>query len=397
MPPTMTATTTSTSELKAMVTKTLEVQGVLGNLKAQLRAAVYKAIHHDTSPEENPLKRTLLATHSSQVALSIVVEFLRHFQLDQTLSVLTAETSISEAELTLCRADVAKSLNVGLPNSPTALLTEWVSKTMENKNIDDSPSVKSKLEQKTVNEPLPSIFSMKDDSKTGETPKEELKIKAPINEEVKESAKKEEVKVDKEEEEEEVNESIDDEYSFSMESASPEKPRQAPKSDPPPQPAPQSKLDTPRPTKKSEEEDEDAEDDANVKAPPAPAQAPLDEEQNKDGDNDIAAKEDEAARLRALDAKLKAMEAEDTTGTLQQLKMSLQKEIDAKSDDGNDDGHYGSDFEEDFEEDIPSDAESHEDAEEVESTPFKPSANDKPVANRSTLDAYDYVEDVIKP
>ncbi|KAH9096156.1 hypothetical protein LEN26_017650 [Aphanomyces euteiches] len=395
MAPTMTATTTSTSELKAMVTKTLEVQGVLGNLKAQLRAAVYKAIHHDTSPEENPLKRTLLATHSSQVALSIVVEFLRHFQLDQTLSVLTAETSISEAELTLSRADMAKSLNLGLLNSPAALLTEWVSKTMENKNSDDSPPVKSKLEQKTVNEPLPSIFSMKNDSKTVQTPKEELHIKAPINEEVKENAKKDEVKVDKEEEEEEVNESIDDEYSFSMESASPEKP-QAPKSDPPPEPTPQSKLDTPQPTKEfEEEEDEEEEDDANVKAPPAPAQAPLDKEQ--DEDNDIAAKEDEAARLRALDAKLKAMEAEDTTGTLQQLKMSLQKEIDAKSDDGNDDGHYGSDFEEDFEEDIPSDVESHEDADEVESTPFKPSANDKPVANRSTLDAYDYVEDVIKP
>ncbi|RHY04882.1 hypothetical protein DYB25_004044 [Aphanomyces astaci] len=56
----------------------------------------------------------------------------------------------------------------------------------------------------------------------------------------------------------------------------------------------------------------------------------------------------QAERLRALDASLKAMEAEDDTGTLSKLKASLQHELEAKSDD---DGHYGSDFEEDFEED----------------------------------------------
>ncbi|RHY87024.1 hypothetical protein DYB37_008112 [Aphanomyces astaci] len=55
-----------------------------------------------------------------------------------------------------------------------------------------------------------------------------------------------------------------------------------------------------------------------------------------------------AERLRALDASLKAMEAEDDTGTLSKLKASLQHELESKSDD---DGHYGSDFEEDFEED----------------------------------------------
>lgn len=74
----------------------------------------------------------------------------------------------------------------------------------------------------------------------------------------------------------------------------------------------------------------------------------------------------EAARLSSLDAKLKAMEAEDETGTLQQLKASLQMELqhddsDAKSrsgggksvattasDKGDDEEHdgYGSDFEE---------------------------------------------------
>ncbi|RHY30173.1 hypothetical protein DYB32_006986 [Aphanomyces invadans] len=57
----------------------------------------------------------------------------------------------------------------------------------------------------------------------------------------------------------------------------------------------------------------------------------------------------QAARLRALDASLKAMEAEDDTGTLSKLKASLQHELEAKSDD--DGSHYGSDFEEDFEED----------------------------------------------
>jgi hypothetical protein len=50
----------------------------------------------------------------------------------------------------------------------------------------------------------------------------------------------------------------------------------------------------------------------------------------------------------ALEAKLIAMEAEDKSGTLKQLKASLQNELDEKSEDGD---HYGSDFEEDFEED----------------------------------------------
>ncbi|OQR90697.1 hypothetical protein ACHHYP_05311 [Achlya hypogyna] len=60
------------------------------------------------------------------------------------------------------------------------------------------------------------------------------------------------------------------------------------------------------------------------------------------------------------------MEAEDETGTLKQLKASLQSELDRKSDDD----QYGSDFEEDFDEDV---------------------------ASTDALDDYDYVEVVEKP
>lgn len=61
----------------------------------------------------------------------------------------------------------------------------------------------------------------------------------------------------------------------------------------------------------------------------------------------------EAARLNALDAKLKAMEAEDESGVLQQLKASLQAELQQQDDHEDDTSKadeehdpYGSDFEE---------------------------------------------------
>ncbi|KAF0772979.1 hypothetical protein AaE_002226 [Aphanomyces astaci] len=282
------ATKAADDEVKLLVTQTLESQGILGQIKAQLRAAVYNAIHNVTH-EPTKSKRDLVATKDASLALQVVVEFLRQFNLQQTLSVLTAEASLTEVAVGDLKLDSeASKANDVPPTAPTSLLGTFP--------------------------PLQSAPT--------------LTIPTLANDDVAPTA-------------------------------------------------------------------HDGDDD--------------------DEDDDVR---EYAERLRALDASLKAMEAEDDTGTLSKLKASLQHELESKSDD---DGHYGSDFEEDFEEDaIASDVEEDDETTAHESDndapvrdeffslavdtranhmngAFKPSGTDKLVASRAALDAYDYVEDVVRP
>lgn len=133
----------------------------------------------------------------------------------------------------------------------------------------------------------------------------------------------------------------------------------------------------------------------------------------------------EAARLSSLDARLKAMEAEDETGTLQQLKATLQMEL--QGDDGGskrksaassgDDDHdaYGSDFEEeevisevsDDEVGSVSDFSEHDESgsafgnststrQPLPSSSSFPLQEDRAVGDENALNSYDYIEEVEK-
>ncbi|KAF0696538.1 Aste57867_12731 [Aphanomyces stellatus] len=424
-------------EMKDMVAKTLEAQGVLGQIKAQLRAAVYKAMHHDTSVDDNRVRKELHATKETALALTLVIDFLRHFNLQQTLSVLAVEASLDDVvELVKARQDTAAALGLSLSDAPSALLTEWItsgkgasqSSSRESAHIHGNDTKeqpvatintgKSRTEPSNANvEPvkrsvLSSLFRLNEEPTTAEEkatkPEMDQSSKAAPKAAEKNDAKRESewkkrteeaktvdvVKKTFDDEDDDVEEDVEesvasmDEHSYSMDHASPEKPSQ---------------TEIPAKDKLLPPKAESLPPLGTTKYPSVVSDASRrvdnddDQEEEEDEPSSLSEKQaqDEAERLRALDAKLKAMEAEDATGTLKQLKASLQHELDAKSDDD----HYGSDFEEDFEEDIPSDVEegSSEAQQDDERGGFKPAASDKPVASQAELDAYDYVEDVVRP
>ncbi|ETV73835.1 hypothetical protein H257_11505 [Aphanomyces astaci] len=421
------ATKAADDEVKLLVTQTLESQGILGQIKAQLRAAVYNAIHNVTH-EPTKSKRDLVATKDASLALQVVVEFLRQFNLQQTLSVLTAEASLTEADLSRTRRDVAASLNLSTqqPSSSVTLLIDLINNQVRGHGEHDLPSCQnpstisnvspntSNYARESQDDPLPVktpttttldskqqpfaskspnilAFASHEPPPTKEVPPAVSSMAKAVNQDRETTSIA--LDDDEGEDEESIASSV---YENSIESpAKPPPPQvavgdlkldsEASKANDVPPTAPTSLLGTFPPLQS-----------ASTLTIPTLANddvAPT----THDGDDDD--EDDDAERLRALDASLKAMEAEDDTGTLSKLKASLQHELEAKSDD---DGHYGSDFEEDFEEDaIASDVEEDDETTAHESDndapAFKPSGTDKLVASRAALDAYDYVEDVVRP
>mmetsp|Transcript_6454 Transcript_6454/g.10027 ORF Transcript_6454/g.10027 Transcript_6454/m.10027 type:complete len:440 (-) Transcript_6454:797-2116(-) len=91
---------TSIDDIKEIVTRTLEAKGVLGKIKAELRASVFTAIDEQEKVSgvylENPLVQKLLSSHEGRVAVDLIREFLEFYELDYTLSVLVPEANLPE-------------------------------------------------------------------------------------------------------------------------------------------------------------------------------------------------------------------------------------------------------------------------------------------------------------
>jgi hypothetical protein len=81
-------------ELKELVKVSLQQAGVLGGIKAQLRAAVFKVVNNEQGPSGSRAGLAAMATTEGQVAADLVREFLEHFQLHSTLAVFLPEASL---------------------------------------------------------------------------------------------------------------------------------------------------------------------------------------------------------------------------------------------------------------------------------------------------------------
>ncbi|XP_065917662.1 centrosomal protein 43-like [Dysidea avara] len=85
------------AELKELVAKTLEEKGVLGKVKAQLRASVFLALQEqDTStkfPLNNEKIRSFISSQEGKLTVSLVMEFLDYFELDSSKAVFEVEAS----------------------------------------------------------------------------------------------------------------------------------------------------------------------------------------------------------------------------------------------------------------------------------------------------------------
>ncbi|ELU00227.1 hypothetical protein CAPTEDRAFT_151396 [Capitella teleta] len=86
------------TELRDLVAQTLETNGVLGKIRAQLRASVFLALEEqektqNQSPFVNPEVTKFLNTKDGRQMSLLVREFLEFFNLDFSLSVFDPETS----------------------------------------------------------------------------------------------------------------------------------------------------------------------------------------------------------------------------------------------------------------------------------------------------------------
>ncbi|KAJ1521359.1 hypothetical protein ONE63_003035 [Megalurothrips usitatus] len=84
------------TELRDLVSKTLENNGVLAKIRAELRASVFLALEEqeaNSTPFENKALKEYLRSSQAALGLCIVREFLEYLELDFTLSVYNTETS----------------------------------------------------------------------------------------------------------------------------------------------------------------------------------------------------------------------------------------------------------------------------------------------------------------
>ncbi|KAM8934200.1 centrosomal protein 20 [Pelodytes ibericus] len=91
------------SDLKAVLKDTLEKRGVIGQLKASVRAEVFEALDDQSEPRP-PLSRENLLINE------MIREYLEYNKYKYTASVLNAETGLSE--IPLDRQFLARELNI---------------------------------------------------------------------------------------------------------------------------------------------------------------------------------------------------------------------------------------------------------------------------------------------
>ena len=92
-------------ELKNLVIQSLETNGILGQLRAQLRSCVFKVIDNQEQVEgrqgsgfhwENPAARKVLEHASGAICAELVKDFLEHYKLDYTLSIYMPEVNMTQ-------------------------------------------------------------------------------------------------------------------------------------------------------------------------------------------------------------------------------------------------------------------------------------------------------------
>ena len=90
-------------ELKNLVIQSLETNGVLGQVRAQLRSCVFKVIDNQDQVEqkkssfhwENPKAKFLREQKQSTLMAELIREFLEFYRLDYTLAIYKPETNLT--------------------------------------------------------------------------------------------------------------------------------------------------------------------------------------------------------------------------------------------------------------------------------------------------------------
>ncbi|XP_043925333.1 centrosomal protein 43 isoform X2 [Protopterus annectens] len=172
------------TELRDLLVQTLENNGVLNKIKAELRAAVFLALEEqekvqNKTPLVNEQLKRFLNTKDGSLASSLIVEFLQFFNLDFTLAVYQPETNtVSRLE---DRKILARDLRIfeteGSKGAP--LLVELIKRQQQkDKDLsteDDHPSISQELSSKQITE-VKKLFDMLDKDKSGKISKDDVKL-----------------------------------------------------------------------------------------------------------------------------------------------------------------------------------------------------------------------------
>lgn len=89
------------NDLKNIVIQSLESNGVLSQLRAQIRSSVFKIIEDQESREgrspafhwENPLCQKIHKTSEGPIALELMHEFMEFYRMDYTCNVFVHEAN----------------------------------------------------------------------------------------------------------------------------------------------------------------------------------------------------------------------------------------------------------------------------------------------------------------
>ncbi|CAH8678921.1 unnamed protein product [Schistosoma rodhaini] len=155
--------------LKEALIRSLNEEGILPKLEAQLKAAVYLALEKHNYAEGIPLSnqsiRSLWSTEDGLIIASLLVDFMNIMKLENTLNVLMDEAQMKHLEL-LDRDKLMAILptECNSSNSPVLLNLIETLKHLRNQKIDETDSstsasnnsrnnFESQVSDKTLNTP----------------------------------------------------------------------------------------------------------------------------------------------------------------------------------------------------------------------------------------------------
>jgi len=155
------------NELKNLVIQSLEGNGVLGQIRAQIRASVFKIIEMQEANQkknsgffwENPHCQSIYDHSEGKLALELINDFLEFFKMDYTMSVFSHESNLKDAAK---RDELLKNLGIKGDNTKPVLfqiinaLKSQTATNKENQNVSSiskDTSIRSNVPQARQNEP----------------------------------------------------------------------------------------------------------------------------------------------------------------------------------------------------------------------------------------------------
>jgi len=144
-------------ELKSLVVRTLETNGVLGQIRAELRANVYKAIDCDEDVGASTAVRSAKLTKSpvGQLMAEIVAEFFEFYQFRHSLSVFLPESNLGKERRS--RAEVAVDAGLIRVHSETSILEQLMSLTSSSSHKMGGEGWHSSASSTTASSPPPQL------------------------------------------------------------------------------------------------------------------------------------------------------------------------------------------------------------------------------------------------